>query len=361
MSEGPPARDERPPIELTLEQAFAEVTRRLRPIDGAQRIAARGAAGRILADEVVSRLDLPGFDNSAMDGYALRACDARDGRVELRVIGQALAGHSFGGEVGPGECVRTMTGAPMPGGADAVVPLEEVDAATGSTIVLSGPVAPGAHRRLRGEHVRAGDAVLHRGRRLRGCDIGLAFGVGADRLTVFRPLRVGVLSTGDELADPPAPLPKGGGYDANRPFLLTSLERHKMTAFDLSICPDDGGAFARAVERAFELDLDILLTTGGAAQGDADVVRRFGGVEFLWLNFRPGRGVAVAELRHAARSLPLIGLPGNAVAAYVMFHLLAMPSLLHLAGARAQPAPHVELPLACDLGSPPDRIDYRRA
>jgi molybdopterin molybdotransferase len=353
--------DDRPPIELTLAEAFAEITRRLLPIDSAQRVAARVAAGRVLAHDVVSRLDLPAFDNSAMDGYALRARDARGGRVELRVTGHARAGHGFGGMVGSGECVRTMTGAPMPEGTDAVVALEDVEAATASSVVLHGPVAPGTHRRLRGEHVHAGDAVLRRGRRLRGCDLGLAIGVGVDQLTVFRPLRVGVLSTGDELADPPAALPKAGGYDANRPFLLASLERHMMAAFDLSICPDDGSAFARAVERAFELNLDVLLTTGGAAQGDADVVRRFGGVEFLWLNFRPGRGLALAQLRQAARSLPLIGLPGNAVAAYVMFHLLALPSLLHLAGAHASLAPHIELPLACDLGALPDRIDYRRA
>jgi molybdopterin molybdotransferase len=180
-------------------------------------------------------------------------------------------------------------------------------------------------------------------------------------LTAFRRLRVGVVSTGDELADPPQPLAAAAGFDANRPLLLASLGRLGFESHDLGICGDTPQAFADALARGRRLRLDALIASGGAAQGDADIVRAAAGVRFIPLNVRPGRGVAFARLNDGGVPMALLGLPGNAVAAFVMFHLLARPLLLHLAGSQPDVPPHLPLPLAGAVRLRGGRVDYRRA
>jgi molybdopterin molybdotransferase len=317
------------------------------------------ARGAVLARDLVSRLDLPAFDNSAMDGYALRHADLSAG-APLREIGRSYAGHGHAGSVAPGTCVRIMTGAPIPAGADTVVVLEDVDAHDGTVSVRSAPPA-GANVRRRGEHVACGSVVLAAGTHLTAPDLALAAAVGCDRLPVHRRLRVGLLSTGDELADPPQPLAAAGSYDANRPLLVATCARLGFDVRDLGICSDRTIDFARTLDRAFDAQCDALVISGGAAQGDADIVRQAGGVQFLPLNLRPGRGVAHARLQRGAQHLLLLGLPGNVVAAYVMFHLVARPVLLHLAGGRARPLPLLHAPLAAAATVRAGRIDYRRA
>ncbi|HEU0202201.1 MAG TPA: molybdopterin-binding protein, partial [Burkholderiaceae bacterium] len=191
--------------------------------------------------------------------------------------------------------------------------------------------------------------------------LGLATAVGATHLDVRRRLRIGVASTGDELHDPPHPLPAGTAYDANRPLLRAALDRLSFEALDLGICADRAQAFDQLLEAAFARELDALVTSGGAAQGDADVVRKAAAIRFLPLQIRPGRGIAFARIEHGRRALALFGLPGNAVAAFVMFHLVARPALLHLAGATAGVPAHVPLPLACDVQVRGGCVDYRRA
>jgi molybdopterin molybdotransferase len=170
-----------------------------------------------------------------------------------------------------------------------------------------------------------------------------------------------VLSTGDELRDAPAALPPGGAYDSNRPMLLAALAQPALVPVDLAICPDDAGALQERIHWAFDQRLDALLISGGAALGDADVVRSLGGVRFVPINVRPGRGLAIARLEHAQRQLLVLGLPGNAVAAYVLAHLLALPLLGRLAGADMRPPQPIALPAARDLQSRAGRIDFRRA
>lgn len=344
--------------ELTLAQALDELLRMFGPIDGEQMLAAGDAAGRFLAKDVVSRLDLPAFDNSAMDGYAVRADDLQPGHW-LHEIGRSYAGHGVDGRVETGTCVRIMTGAPLPDGADTVAMLE--DATTdGTTVRIERPPQRGANIRRRGEHIQAGTVVMRTGQCLRAAQIGLVAAVGVAQVAVKRPLRVGVVSTGDELADPPQPLPSAGSYDANRPLLCLALQRLNYETVDLGICRDTPHAFAEAIDRALALGLDVLLASGGAAQGDADVVRAAPGIRFLPLNIRPGRGIAAARIEREGRDLALLGLPGNAVAAYVMFHLLARPLLQHLAGGVARVPVHLPLPLAGDVQMRGGRIDYRR-
>ena len=345
--------------ELTLAQALEQLLRSLPAVEQAETIDPRDAGGRILAVDVVSTVDLPAFDNSAMDGYALRFADLQPGHW-LHEIGRAYAGHPFAGRVETGTCVRIMTGAPLPNGADTVAMLEDVTG-EGGTVRVERTPAQGANIRRRGEHIARGAVALRAGRHLRAADVGLAAAVGAAQLTVRRRLRVGVVSTGDELADPPATLQEAASFDANRPLLRTSLDRLGFESHDLGICRDTPKAFAAALEQARRLRLDALLASGGAAQGDADIVRTTAGVRFIPLNIRPGRGVAFARFDDGSAPMTLLGLPGNAVAAYVMFHLLARPLLLHLAGSEASVPLHMPLPLAGAVRLRGGRIDYRRA
>lgn len=317
------------------------------------------ALGAVLAQDLASRIDLPAFDNSAMDGYALRHADLAVG-APLREIGRSYAGHGHAGVVEPGTCVRIMTGAPIPTGADTVVMLEDVDVRDAAVSVRSMPPA-GANIRRRGEHIAQGSVVLAAGTRLLAPHIALAASVGQGQLTARRRLRVALLSTGDELADPPQPLAASASYDANRPLMVATCTRLGFEVLDIGICGDCGAEFSRMLDRAFDARCDALVISGGAAQGDADIVRQAGGVQFLPLNLRPGRGVAHARLRRGPQQLLLLGLPGNAVAAYVMFHLFARPVLLHLAGARAEPVPKLQAPLAAAATVRGGRIDYRRA
>lgn len=348
-----------PVTELTLVEALDELVRGSTPISATEMVSVRAATGRVLAEDVASAVDLPPFDNSAMDGYALRFADLKPGHW-LHEIGRAYAGHPHAGRVETGTCVRIMTGAPLPDGADTVVMLEDV-CVDGSTVSVQKAPQRGANVRRRGEHIKCGGIALRAGLHLRPVDVGLAAAVGVARLTVRRRLRVGVVSTGDELADPPQALHAAASFDANRPLLAASLECLGLETHDLGICADTPQAFAAALDRARQSRLDAVVASGGAAQGDADIVRAAAGVRFIALNIRPGRGIAFARIDDPDVPMTLLGLPGNAVAAYVMFHLLARPLLLHLAGGRAAVPTHLQLPLAGEAHARGGRVDYRRA
>jgi molybdopterin molybdotransferase len=345
--------------DLTLAQALARLKACVAPVAGTETIPIAAADRRVLAAEVVSALDLPAFDNAAMDGYALHAADLAAANPALVLAGHAYAGHGYAGELAPGQCVRITTGAPIPQGTAAVVIQEDTRADGAAVRVLRAPET-GANIRFRGEHIRRGQSVLARGRWLDPAAIGLAAAVGAASLQVVRRLRVAVLSTGDELADPPAPLAASASYDANRPFLLAAVQRRGFDALDLGICADRPADFEQRLRMAVAAGADALVVSGGAAQGDADIVRQAGGISFLPLNFRPGRGVAWATLDCDGARLLLLGLPGNSVACVVMFHLLAAPLLLHLAGGEARLPEHLPLPLAEGVQLRGGRIDYRR-
>jgi molybdopterin molybdotransferase len=347
--------------ERSLADAYTLLAAEVVPVAQTESLPVREARGRVLAQTLVCPLDLPGADLAAMDGYAVRSADIAPGPNRLRVMGRVLAGQVPAGMVGQGDCVRIMTGAPMPPGSDAVVVVEAVVADGAEHVRVPGPVVAGANRRRRGEHVHAGEVVMTPGRRLGVADIALASAMGLSRVDVFRRLHVGVLSTGDELRDPPAPLTEGGGYDSNRPMLLAALAAAAITSSDLGICPDDPAALERIVARALHDELDVLLISGGAAQGDADVVRGLDRVRFVDIAVRPGRGLAVAHMARGGRRLLVLGLPGNAVAAYVLMYALALPLLRRLGGAAVQPPQPLLLPIARDLHGRPGRIELRRA
>ncbi|HYA75439.1 MAG TPA: molybdopterin molybdotransferase MoeA [Burkholderiaceae bacterium] len=347
--------------ECDLRKGFETLVQPLASIEEVQQVELLQARGRVLAHPLVSSRDLPAQDQAAMDGYAVRAQDLADGGRTLKVVGRVLAGHDFGQPLVSGTCVRIMTGASMPQGADTVVVMEVAQDLAPDLVALPGPIGLGANRRVQGEHVHAGDEVLPARRRLRAADLALACAVGELELDVFRLLRIGVLSTGDELRDAPAPLPPGCAYDSNRVMLRVALEQAGLAARDMGICPDDSRALRGLINAAFDEGLDALLISGGAALGDTDIVRSLGGVEFIPVNVRPGRGIAVLRLERSHQKLLVLGLPGNAVAAYVLFHTLALPALLRMAGADAQPPAPLLAPIACDLHARAGRIDFRRA
>jgi molybdopterin molybdotransferase len=343
--------------EHSADEALAQLSAMIEPVQQSETLDLAAAHGRALASPVEALLDLPPFDNAAMDGYALRAGAAgTDGSFEI--IGELRAGHRFVGTLEPGQAVRIMTGAPLPMEADAVAMLEHV-AVSGNRLRPTEPVAPRMHVRQRGEHLRLGEILFAAGHRLSSVDIGLAASAGVARVLVRRRLRIGMLSTGDELVDAPAPLPPGAIYDGNRPLLLALARRAGHEAVDLGIAMDAERALAAQLDRASTLGLDVLITTGGASVGDADIVRQHAGVRFIALDFRPGRGIVAGRLQSERQRLLLLGLPGNAVAAFVTYQRVVAPLLAHAAHSSHR-ALSLRLPLA-SAARGKARTEWRRA
>jgi molybdopterin molybdotransferase len=344
---------------LHLQNTIAQLQAGLPIVTQTESVPLSAALNRVLAADITASLDLPGADNAAMDGYALHTADCFLGR-RLTCLGQVQAGALPATALPPGTCLRVMTGAPLPAGADTVVPQEDV-AIHGQQIELLRPPRPQAHVRRRGEHVRTHDTLLTAGRRLDEAAIGLAAAAGISHLPVTRRLRVAILSTGNELTDPPQPLREGHSYDANRPLLQSLCMRLGLDVLDLGLHPDTDHALQAALAQAHAQHANVVLTTGGTAQGDADLLRRHPGLRFVDLNIKPGRGLIVGTPTGIETPLPLIGLPGNPVAAFVMFHLAARPLLLHLAGSREPMPTPLWLPLAHEVTVTGPRMDCRRA
>lgn len=344
--------------ELDAATALARLSQSIVPISGLEQCPTGTALHRVLGADVMALLDLPPFDNAAMDGFAVRSSDCAMPST-LRVAGRALAGHPFAGRVVQGEAVRIMTGAALPDGADAVVAQEDAQVHGDHVDIVSGTPA-GNHVRPRGQHLQDGALVLARGRRLRDYDLGLAAAAGAAELTLVRRLRVGVVSTGDELHDAPHRPGPGGQYDGNRPMLLAALASAGYQAIDLGIVADHADALTSALNAAANEKLDAVVSSGGVAQGDADIVRRFPGLDFVPLAIRPGRGVAFGRLTSGGHGLWLFGLPGNSVAAYVVFRIVVAPLLALLAGTTLETPLSLQLPLAVDARTRPGHVDWRR-
>jgi molybdopterin molybdotransferase len=335
---------------LSLDDALAELLAALQPLSGSEQLPTSRALGRVLAQDVVSVCDVPPADNSAMDGYALRAQDASQPlpvtqRIPAGAVGQPLAA---------GEAARIFTGAQVPPGADAVVMQEQTELIDGQLHVRA-PVAPGQHIRRQGEDVRTGSTVLPAGTRLDAIALGLAATAGAAQVTVSRRPRVALFSTGDELVMPGEPLPPGAIYNSNRFLLRGLLEQLGCEVLDLGIVPDQLDA-TRAALRDAAAKADLILTSGGVSVGEEDHLRpavQAEGELTLWaLAIKPGKPFAFGRVG----SSWYMGLPGNPVSSLVTFLLLVRPALLKLQGAtRLQPL-SVTLPAGFDW----PRSDVRR-
>ncbi len=316
---------------LPLDDALGLIQSRLRPVTGTESVPIGEACGRILADDLVARIDVPPHDNSAVDGYALFFGDlAATAETRLPIGGRAVAGQGLGRPVRRGEAVRIFTGAPMPAGTDTVV-MQEDCGLEGDAVIVPPGLRAGANRRRRGEDVRVGDRVLTAGRRLRAEDIGVAAGLGRQKLAIRRRLRVGVWSTGNELFEPGAERTDDGIFDANRYMLLSLLRGMGCRATDLGILPDERDTVRRRLRPA--VDFDLVITSGGASVGEEDhvgaVLAELGSVHFWKLAIKPGRPVMMGQID----GTPLIGLPGNPAAVMVTFLIVVRRVVLRLAGA----------------------------
>ena len=352
--------------DLRLEDARLALLAGLGPVTAVEPVPLTQALGRILAADIVSPIDVPAHDNSAMDGYAFAGAALREGeQTVLACAGTVYAGRPFEGQLGAGQCLRIMTGAVMPDGTDTVVPQELCHADGGQVRIEPAVLRAGENRRRRGEDLARGGVALPAGRVLRPADLGLAASLGLATIEVRRRLRVALFSTGDEVRAPGEPLPPGCIYDSNRYSLGAALQRLGVEVVDLGRVPDDPQALQRAFEQAVE-QADAVLTSGGVSVGDADYTRellgRMGEVGFWKVAMRPGRPFAFGALRApSGRSAWLFALPGNPVAALVTFYVLAREGLLRLAGAQPRPLPAVRLPSAAPIRKRPGRTEIQRA
>jgi len=352
------------PKALPVAQAQEFIARLVSPVQAIEKVALRSALGRVLARDVVSAIDVPSHDNSAMDGYALRG-DELDAAAEraFAVAGAGFAGGRFEGDVAARECVRIMTGAAMPAGLDTVVPQEFVRVDGDVVHVPAGVVKRGDNRRLAGEDLARGETALAAGRVLRPADLGLLASLGSAEVAVFRRLRVAFFSTGNELRSAGEALDAGSVYDSNRYTLWAMLQRLGVEMLDLGVVRDEPAALATAFRSAADV-ADAVITSGGVSVGEADhtkaVMAELGDVLFWRIAMRPGRPMAIGRIESGGREAILFGLPGNPVAVMVTFYALVRDALLAMGGATATPLLVVRAASVAPIRKRAGRTEYQR-
>ena len=341
------------PVDEALERILADVQPVVETVSGPL----IESSGRVLAQELVSPIDVPGADNSAMDGYALRAADAESGPLPMS---QRIPAGYAPEPLAPGTAARIFTGATVPDGADTVVMQENCNA-EGDSVTVTGDVNPGQHIRRRGQDIAAGDSILSAGRRLRPQDLGLAASVGVSIVETYRPLRVAILSTGDELVEPGAAEPAPGQlYNSNRYTLSGLLSGLGMTVIDGGIVPDDLQATRTALADAAD-KADVIVSSGGVSVGEEDhvkaAVESLGELGLWKLAIKPGKPLAFGRVANT----PFLGLPGNPSSVFVTFCLIARPFLLKRQGASDLATPSVTARAAFTVDRPGTRQEYLRA
>jgi molybdopterin molybdotransferase len=343
------------PDALRVDKAREAIRSCLVQVKEVETVKIRDALGRILAQDIVPQIDVPAHDNSAMDGYAVRFADLER---PLREIGTALAGKPFSGKVGAGECVRIMTGAVIPEGADTVI-IQEIVKKEGDRITVPPGQKKAQNVRYAGEDLGKGKAVLHPGRLLRPAELGLIASLGIGEVQVRRRLRVAYFATGDELASIGTPLKEGEVYDSNRYTLHGMLARLGVELIDMGVVRDD----PRLLEKAFReasMKADVVITTGGVSVGEADFVKqlmgKLGEVLFWKIAMRPGRPMAFGKIGNAF----LFGLPGNPVAVMVTFYQFVRDALVHLSGRSDSGVQLLRVPSSENLRKVPGRTEYQR-
>jgi len=329
------------------------------PIGSRERLALRSTLARVLAEDVVSPIDVPSHTNSAMDGYALRCADlTRGGTTVLDCVGTALAGGPYTGTAGPGQCVRIMTGAPLPAGTDTVVMQEQVTR-EGDRVQIDGEHRLGQNVRRAGEDLARGEAVLEAGRRLTAADLGLLGSLGRAELSVYRRPRVAFFSTGDELRSIGEPLGEGDVYDSNRYSLYGMLRRDGVELRDLGVVRDDPQLTREALRDA-AAGSDVVITSGGVSVGEADYIKdvltELGQVDFWKIAMKPGRPLTFGRVGGAW----FFGLPGNPVSVMVTYYQFVRPALRRLMG-ESDTTP-LTLPARCTspLYKRPGRTEFQR-
>lgn len=347
---------------LPIEEALARICAQLNPVQESEQIPLQDALDRVLASAIAAPINVPAGDNSAMDGYALRLQDAvglqTTKHLHLQVVGQSLAGHPFAGEIQQGQCVRIMTGALIPAGADTVV-MQENTQRHGDELSLTQIPQVGENIRRAGEDIQIGSQVYAAGQRLSSLDIGLLASLGFAQVQVVRRLRIALLTTGDELLPAGAEPAAGKIFDSNRPLLAALLTRLPVDVMDLGIIADNPAALRSAFNTAMQW-ADVVVSTGGVSVGDADytkdVLAELGTIDFWKIAMKPGKPFAFGRLAQGW----FFGLPGNPVSTAVTYHQLVVPGLRYLAGEKIVPQQMLSAIAGHAFKKQPGRTDFQR-
>jgi molybdopterin molybdotransferase len=344
----------------SVSQARQDILTAIQPVTTREKLALRAALDRVLAESIISPLDVPGHTNSAMDGYALAGSQlpATD-TITLNVIGTAYAGRPQAVQPGTGECVRIMTGAPMPPGTDTVIMQEQVTVLDEQRIKIGTGHCHGQNVRQAGEDIARGSEVLASGHTLNAADLGMLASLGIAEISVRRRPRVAFFSTGDELRSIGEPLGEGDIYDSNRYSLYGMLRRLNMDFIDLGVIPDDPAALRFAFEEATR-QAEVVITSGGVSVGEADyikpVLEEMGEINFWKIAMKPGRPLTFGKLGDSL----FFGLPGNPVAVMVSFYQFVQPALHYLASGRQDPPLCFNARCTESLRKRPGRTEFLR-
>ncbi|EIJ69629.1 molybdopterin molybdotransferase MoeA [Haemophilus parahaemolyticus] len=351
---------------LPLNEALANMLAQLPTPTETETLSLNQAANRVLAQDIISPINVPNFDNSAMDGYAIKLADL-DQFSTFTIAGKAFAGKPFEGEIKSGECVRIMTGAMLPTDCDAVIMQEETEQAGENQIKFTNSIKLGQNIRRVGEDVAKGSLVLAKGSLLNVASLPLLASLGIAKVEVFKRTKVAILSTGDELVSVGKPLSTGQIYDTNRFAVRLMLEKLNCEILDFGILPDDPTIFEETFVKAQQA-ADVLITSGGVSVGEADftkdVLEKLGKIAFWKIAIKPGKPFAFGFLGESEKQTVFFGLPGNPVSALVTFYQLVQPALARLSGLNddylANLTPKMTACAATNLKKAAGRQDFQR-
>jgi molybdopterin molybdotransferase len=335
------------------------------PVKDSESVDIFAALGRVTAQDVISPINVPPHDNSAMDGFAFDGAQLSDSQaLSLKVVGTALAGKAWEGAVNAGECVKIMTGAIMPKGLNTVVPQELCHITASQTIEIpAGLLKAGDNRRLCGEDITQGQPALLKGASITPAAAGLLASLGVPNVLVVRRLRVAYFSTGDEILSLGEAPREGAVYDSNRYTVHGMLQALGCEMIDMGVVKDEPDLLEQAFNKAAE-QADAIITSGGVSVGEADftkaMMKKLGDVVFWKIAMRPGRPMAVGRIQKGQRSAVLFGLPGNPVAVMVTFLAFVKPALLKMMGSTATPLPMLRARTQEVLRKKPGRTEYQR-
>mgnify|MGYP000005857797 CR=1 FL=1 len=340
---------------LPVEEALDYMFKQLPLIDQAETLPIAKANNRILAQNIISPVNVPPHDNSAMDGYAL---SLKPDCSHYKVVGKAFAGTPFKQTIIAGECVRIMTGAVVPDGADAVI-MQENTCLDGDSLRLEADCHQGDNIRLKGDDIQAGEVILKKGQLLKAAEIGLLASLGLSQVSVTTKIKVGLFTTGDELKQPGESLEQGQIYDSNRPMLMALLDLPFIEVIDLGVVNDTFDEIKQAFLNLSK-QCHVVISSGGVSVGDADytkaVIEQIGQINFWKLAIKPGKPFAFGQLGKAI----FFGLPGNPVSSYVTFEQLVMPALKIMSGQLAENRKRLPLTLVGQIKKRPGRKDFQR-
>jgi len=344
---------------LSVTEAKAKILGNVSAISGQEKLAIRQSLGRVLDADIQSTINVPPYDNSAMDGYAVNSTDLPPtGETHLRLAGKSFAGRPFEGKLNKGEAIRIMTGAVIPEGADTIIMQEQVQANEESIIVSPGHIK-GDHVRMAGEDMKAGDTILHQGKLITPAELGLLASLGIPEVLVKRKCRVAFFSTGDELKSVGEQLEEGQIYDSNRYTIYGMLKRLGIELIDMGVIADKRDAVREAFKTAAGIS-DAVITSGGVSVGEADYVKEtleeIGQVNFWRVAMKPGKPLAIGKIDKAA----FFGVPGNPVSAMATFYQFVQPALQKMMGLKESFCLKLNVPCMTALRKQPGRLEYQR-